>query len=179
MSIRVYSWLLGFIDHETTSGTARTDRAREIHHLAAAGTYCGNHHRRCGGLLAGASGRFCVGRFSFDNGQPVAAKLLGSAGNLVRRQNGRLLSAHEYDILDRASSFRRERNRLSRCQYPPANCKCVARLAVIKTPEYSRRVAGRPYLRDPSSSCGISGVDFRVEKSARDVLRAVVGPLFS
>ena len=49
------------IDHEITIGTACASRAREIHFLAASDAHCGNHHRRCGGLSAGASRRFCVG----------------------------------------------------------------------------------------------------------------------
>ncbi|PYJ28697.1 MAG: hypothetical protein DME90_07055 [Verrucomicrobia bacterium] len=59
-----------------------------------------------------------------------------------------------------------------------ANCKCVARLAIVEAPEHSRRVAGWLDLRDSSDSRGVGGVDFRVKEFARHVLRAVVGPLF-
>jgi len=86
------SWLVGFIDHEAASATPCTGRTHEIHGVAEAGTRCGNHHRRSVGLPAGSSGRFCVGRFSSDNRQPVAAKLFGLGRNLVRLEERQITS---------------------------------------------------------------------------------------
>ena len=59
--VEVDSWLVGFIDHGTTSATACTGHARKIHALAAGSIHWSNHHRRCLGLPAGPSGEFCVG----------------------------------------------------------------------------------------------------------------------